>query len=130
MDIFGQCMERIKMATGEKTQVGIAKILGIRQSSISDAKKRGAIPTSWLIGLYTYRKINPDWILGKSEYPFLKEDTNSEGKLYDVGFIKPPDQEPQQPQKTATDIITELETTLGESLMVVILKKGQSIHIG
>lgn len=39
------------------------RILDIKQSSISDAKKRGkGLPSDWLMKLYEKRRINPDWI--------------------------------------------------------------------
>lgn len=44
------------------TQVELAEFLGIRQSSISDAKRRQAIPAEWLIKLYDKKRINPEWI--------------------------------------------------------------------
>ncbi len=56
-------LDRIFEAAGCRTQVELAEFLGIRQSSISDAKKRGAIPAEWLIKLLRENQINPDWIL-------------------------------------------------------------------
>ena len=46
---FDEALERIKRATGARTQVDLAAILGIRQSSISDAKRRQSIPADWLL---------------------------------------------------------------------------------
>lgn len=45
-----------------RTQVELAAFLGIRQSSISDAKRRGSIPAEWLIVLLQKKGINPHWI--------------------------------------------------------------------
>lgn len=53
---------RILEATGCKTQVQLADFFEIRQSSISDAKRRKAIPAEWLIKLFDKKRINPDWI--------------------------------------------------------------------
>lgn len=41
-------MERIRFITGTETQAELADLLGVRQSFISDAKRRGKIPSSWL----------------------------------------------------------------------------------
>lgn len=41
----------------------LADILGIRQSSISDAKRRGEIPASWLLTLLKNYRVNPEWII-------------------------------------------------------------------
>ena len=60
---FNEIMMRIHSVTNTKTQVELAKFLGIRQSSISDAKKRRAIPAEWLIKLLKYKSTNPDWVL-------------------------------------------------------------------
>ncbi len=43
---FEAQMERIKVATGKRTQIELADFLGIRQSSVSDAKRRGKIPSA------------------------------------------------------------------------------------
>ena len=56
-------MERIKLITGKRTQVELADLLGVKQSSISDAKRRGKIPSSWLVILMRYKHANPEWIL-------------------------------------------------------------------
>lgn len=41
---FDAQMERIHRATGTRTQVELAEFLGIRQSAVSDARRRGKIP--------------------------------------------------------------------------------------
>ncbi|MCC8195122.1 MAG: helix-turn-helix domain containing protein [Deltaproteobacteria bacterium] len=60
---FMEAMSRIQLVTGCGTQQELAEFLGIRQSSISDAKKRGSIPSDWLLTLWRKKRINPDWIL-------------------------------------------------------------------
>lgn len=56
-------MERIKLITGKKTLTELANLLGIKQSSISDAKRRARIPSNWLIVLMRPNGVNPEWIL-------------------------------------------------------------------
>lgn len=41
----------------------LADFLGIRQSSIASAKKKGTVPSDWLIQLLRKKKINPQWVL-------------------------------------------------------------------
>lgn len=48
---------------GCRSQAELAQILGVRQSSISDAKRRGIIPSPWLLTLLCKKWINPAWIL-------------------------------------------------------------------
>lgn len=58
-----QVYERIKTVTGVATQIQIADILEIRQSSISDAMRREVIPDSWVVRLFNVYGVNPDWLL-------------------------------------------------------------------
>ena len=56
-------LSRVFEAAVCSTQVELAAFLGIRQSSISDAKRRNAIPAEWLIKLLRLKGIHPEWIL-------------------------------------------------------------------
>jgi len=69
---FDESLERIKKATGTRTQVQLAEILNIRQSSISDAKRRSSIPAEWYIKLYRTHGLNPEWLSDGIEPVYLK----------------------------------------------------------
>ena len=60
---FDEQMTRIQLVTGTRTQIELADLLGIRQSSISDAKRRGKIPADWLITIMRTKDVHPEWIL-------------------------------------------------------------------
>lgn len=63
-ELHEQAMDRIKEVTGCSTQMQLAEALGVRQSSISDAKRRASIPAGWLLTLVRRPwRVNPDWIL-------------------------------------------------------------------
>ncbi len=62
MSSFLEAYERIKFATHTKTQVELAQVLDIRQSSISDAKRRNSVPSDWVMKLFEKFGLNPDWI--------------------------------------------------------------------
>lgn len=62
-DTFEDAYARIQAATHTRTQTEIANLLGIKQSSISDAKKKNTIPDGWLVTLYRSCGLEPDWIL-------------------------------------------------------------------
>ncbi|WP_051677199.1 helix-turn-helix domain-containing protein [Maridesulfovibrio frigidus] len=47
---------------GRPTQVKLAEALGIRQSSISDAKRRNSIPAEWFVKALEIGGVDPDWI--------------------------------------------------------------------
>lgn len=59
---FNAAYRRILAALGLRTQVELAEFLGIRQSSVSDAKRRGVLPDSWLLALVEQRGLNPAWV--------------------------------------------------------------------
>lgn len=56
-------LDRVFEAAGCRTQTELAVFLGIRQSSISLAKRKGNIPSDWLLTLWRKTGINPDWIM-------------------------------------------------------------------
>lgn len=62
MNHFDEVFERMKLVTNTKTQVELAEVLGIRQSSISDAKRRNSVPSDWYIKLFEKFGLNPDWL--------------------------------------------------------------------
>lgn len=59
---FAHAYERIQSVYGIRTQVELADRLGIRQSSISDAKRRGVVPDSWLVTILEQKGVSPYWI--------------------------------------------------------------------
>lgn len=77
-------MERIKFATGKRTQVELADFLGIRQSAISDAKRRGKIPSCWLVILMRIKSVNPEWIL-TGNGPCFADDSPRQPGTYETG---------------------------------------------
>ncbi|MDR2574737.1 MAG: helix-turn-helix domain containing protein [Desulfovibrio sp.] len=56
-------LARVYHSVGCRTQNELADFFDIRQSSISDAKKRGSIPAEWLVQLVLKKMIHPHWIL-------------------------------------------------------------------
>ncbi len=97
MDSFDNIYKRILYVSNSETQMELASVLNISQSSISDAKRRKSIPSDWLVKLYDKFGVNPDWIrynkeplymrslpeLGKNSGSLLHEDTEN------LGFIAP-----------------------------------------
>jgi len=62
MSSFKEIYERIQQATSCRTQMRLAEALGIRQSSISDAKRRNSVPGDWYMKLFENFGLNPDWL--------------------------------------------------------------------
>lgn len=61
-DDFPAAYARLQLVTNTRTQSELAAVLGIRQSSISDAKRRRDIPASWLLAVLKRYRVNPEWI--------------------------------------------------------------------
>ncbi len=59
---FESQYSRILEAAGCRTQVELAAVLDVRQSSIPDAKRRQSVPSDWLMKLFEKKRINPEWI--------------------------------------------------------------------
>ena len=68
---FEEALERIKKATGARTQVQLAEVLDVRQSSISDAKRRCSVPADWFLKLYRSHGLDPDWLAEGSGTPYI-----------------------------------------------------------
>ncbi len=69
---FDKVVDRIKDATGKRTQVELAGILDIRQSSISDAKRRNSVPADWYMKLFRKYGLNPDWLADGKGPKYIK----------------------------------------------------------
>lgn len=96
---YSATIARIKKVTGTRTQVELASLLGIKQSSISDAKRRNVIPPEWRMKLFEKLGVNPTWILtGKgpaylrTEEGYVARDTRTPP---DPAFLSVPDARPR-----------------------------------
>ena len=69
-------LARVFEAANCRTQLELATILDVRQSSVSDAKRRGTIPPEWLIKLLYLRGINPAWLMDGIGPKFLAPSDN------------------------------------------------------
>ena len=62
MTAFMEIYQRIQLATNTRTQTELANMLEIRQSSISDAKRRDSVPADWYLTLFEKFGLSPDWL--------------------------------------------------------------------
>ncbi len=102
--IFDEAMERIKKATGARTQVQLAEVLDVRQSSISDAKRRCSIPSDWQLKLWRSHKLNPDWVMTGTGGQFI--DGHNHDALEDLARTV------RSLTEDVVDLITNVETRL------------------
>lgn len=98
MASFDEIFDRIKLATNTRTQVELAEVLDIRQSSISDAKRRNSIPSDWYMKLFEKFGLNPDWLkkgLGpmylRTENGYEPVDGPNPGILFEAGRYGEPE---------------------------------------
>ena len=60
---FDAAWQRVLLAAGVGSQLGLAAVLGVAQSSVWDVRRRGrGIPASWLITLLEQFGVSPVWI--------------------------------------------------------------------
>jgi|GEM_PF-716211 len=78
---FEGAYARIREALGIRTQMQLAEVLGIRQSSISDAKRRESIPSDWLLTLALDHGLHPTWVLTGTGGKFMIASDQSTGML-------------------------------------------------
>lgn len=75
---FASVLARVYEVTETRTQVQLADFLGIKQSSISDAKRRETIPAAWLLALVCVKNISPTWIMtGRGSKYFVNSDSTN-----------------------------------------------------
>lgn len=86
MATFEDIYKRLLFAANCQTQMELASILEISQSSISDAKRRQSVPSDWLIKLYDKFGVNPDWLREKKEPMYLRGITNIDGEHANVAL--------------------------------------------
>lgn len=60
--MFDEIWERMRLLTGWKNYGELADYLDIKQQSVSGAKKRGTIPTDWVLQVSIGFKGSTDWL--------------------------------------------------------------------
>lgn len=97
-------LQRVFEITGCSTQALLADLLAIKQSSVSDVKRRGTIPPDWLVKLLRLRGINPNWILTGEGSKYLAPSESGPVKPH-VAYLV----ETRPPKEcSAQDLINEL----------------------
>ena len=81
-------LSRVFEIAGCRTQLELAAVLGIRQSSISDAKRRNSVPAEWLVTLLRLCDANPDWVLTGKGPKYLMRCADSDVPRQDAGDLR------------------------------------------
>ncbi|CAI2717657.1 helix-turn-helix domain-containing protein [Nitrospina watsonii] len=64
---FKDAFNRIRLETDLQTQEQLARFLGIRQSSVSGAKKRSRFPSAWAEKIGRHYNLRYEWIMQGQE---------------------------------------------------------------
>lgn len=126
---FDAAMARILSITGTRTQVELAEQLGIRQSSISDAKRRQSIPDAWLISLYRLRQANPDWIMTGEGMPYLVMDTSRGMEGMAAVPMSAATAKIQEPAKTLDELLAPARAMAGPGLKILVVPAGSRVTV-
>lgn len=62
MESQEQIFDRIKVVLNAKNDTDVAEALGIRQQSVTSARKRGQIPPGWIAKIAAERNVSADWL--------------------------------------------------------------------
>lgn len=89
MTRYEQILQRMHSVTRTRTQVELAMLLEIKQSSISDAKKRQSVPGDWYMKLFEKIGVNPDWLKKGTGPIYLRTDAGYFPSNGDGTTIKP-----------------------------------------
>ena len=81
----GNPLARVFEAANCRTQEELAGLLGIRQSAVSDAKRRKSVPSEWLVCLFRLRSVTHE------AADKAANKANSANKIYvRLGYIELP----------------------------------------
>lgn len=64
---FIDAFNRVRLETDLQTQERLARFLGIRQSSVSGAKKRNRFPSAWAEKIGKHYNLRYEWIMEGQE---------------------------------------------------------------
>ncbi len=124
---YAAALDRIKEATGCRTQVELSACLGIRQSSVSDAGRRHNIPAAWLLALLEKYGLAPGWILtGQGPRYLVGSDAPGEHAPGHWTTPEPPAPEP----RTVAELKAAIEAQLPGCRIFIAYGDPQALDLG
>lgn len=79
--LFDRFLERLAEVSGIASQTELADSLGVNRSAITQARKKNAIPSNWLLHLFRTYGLNPDWLEKGLGTPFINPIDRSSGRV-------------------------------------------------
>lgn len=124
---FEDIFRRFQSVTNTSTQQELADVLGIKQSTISESKKRGAIPPGWYLSLFEQSGVNPDWLRYGKGPKFLR---SAEGRyLEPESGGTPLGQGISLPYFDSGSMFGKVWETPSGTVMLPELYVGKNIHV-
>ncbi len=110
---FEEIFERIKLATNTRTQMELAAVLDIRQSSISDAKRRNSVPAEWYMKLFEQFGLNPDWLKQGTGPMYLRTEHGYTPVDAPMGYLF--EETAQYGEPDAKNVVVSVYSTLADT---------------
>lgn len=85
---FNQFIDRVYEATSLSSLTELAKALRINRSAVTQARKKGSVPATWLLRLYRQFGLNPDWLETGTPPKRLKAIHGSEQAFHSVPKVR------------------------------------------
>jgi len=82
--LFDSFLKRIFETTGIHSQAELADALDINRSAITQARKKNAIPSKWLLRLFRSYGLNPDWVETGSGPAFINAESRDSSDFVQV----------------------------------------------
>lgn len=111
MQLFEAQIERLKKASGVDTDTAFAYFLGLRQGSISGAKKKKQIPHAWFFQVGEKTGVSTDWLFwGRGPMRISDaRDQDVEAKVKTEGSRESPPTSPEEGNFSKLERELELE---------------------
>jgi phage repressor protein C with HTH and peptisase S24 domain len=87
-DGFNSFLKRVFETTGINTQAELADALDINRSAITQARKKDAIPSKWLLRLFRRYGLNPDWLEKGTAPVFINSATDADPDFLQIPKVE------------------------------------------
>lgn len=87
-NLFTDFYERVAERTGISSLAELAGVLGLNRSSITQARKKGAIPATWLLHLFRRYGLNPDWLEKGLKPVYLKPELDDDEAFCTIAKVE------------------------------------------
>lgn len=118
---FDETWAKVMRKLGLRTQTELARTLGVRQATISEAKRRGSFPAEWIVKLYREHGIDPVWMLDGT--PDGTANADAPGRQ--LGASASPD----QPGHVVAKITDSTTGDVVGDMVLPVTRAGESIRV-